>query len=405
MPFSELIGQTDTRQQLIQLFRQNRLSHALLFLGREGSGALQLALSFAQFLVCEKVHGKAASPVAAASLFGDPEPATGPDLSLSDSCGVCPACVKSWKHIHPDIHFSYPVIPRKAGDKPVSTDFIAPWREFLKENPYGNQYDWIQRIGAENQQGNITAAECHDIIRKMSLKSFEAPYKILIMWMPERLGADGNRLLKLFEEPPPDTLFILVAESQGQILQTILSRLQLVKIPQLSKADIVQALQNRESVSPDRAEQVASISEGNYREALQHLQHADENWEQLLRTWLNDVVRGNREAQLKWIEGIAKTGRENQKQFLQYFMHLIDLAIRVKILGQPGMIYAENQSTSDFADRLHKLLDAGQLQALANEMESAVYYIERNANAKITFHALTIKLYHIIKNKSVILVP
>ena len=157
---------------------------------------------------------------------------------------------KSAGLIHPDIHFSYPVVPKKSGDKPLSSDYITEWREFIKQYPYGNGYDWLQFIGAENKQGNITAYECNDIIRKLSLKSFESRYKILLMWLPEYLGNAGNKLLKLIEEPPEDTLFLLVAENESLILPTILSRTQLVKIPALDIKDIEAALIERGKVAP-----------------------------------------------------------------------------------------------------------------------------------------------------------
>src|SRR5882724_3516580 len=254
MSFENVIGHSDIQQSLVELVQHNRLSHALLFLGNEGSGALPLALAFAQYIVCDKVkEGRA------------------------DACGICPACVKASRWVHPDIHFSYPVIPRKSGDKPVSSDYSSEWREFMTQYPYGNAYDWLQFIGAENKQGNITAQECNDIIRKLNLKSFETEYKILVMWMPEYLGNEGNKLLKLIEEPPANTLFILVAENESLILPTILSRTQLVKIPALDTADIAQALAERANIQPELARQTASISEGNYREALQLLQHADED--------------------------------------------------------------------------------------------------------------------------------
>ncbi|HNP53916.1 MAG TPA: hypothetical protein PKK69_04850, partial [Ferruginibacter sp.] len=301
--------------------------------------------------------------------------------------------------------FSYPVIPKKSGDKPVSNDYIKQWREFVQQQPYGNRFDWLQFIGAENQQGNITAAECHEIIRKMSLKSFEAPYKILILWMPELLGQDGNRLLKLIEEPPPDTLFLFVAENDEAIIQTILSRLQLIKIPRLSVTEIANALQEREKLDPVKATQIAAISEGNYHEALQQLQHADDDWDKFLRSWLNTIFRRNRAEQVKWIEDISKTGREKQKQFLAYFTHLLELAIRDRTLGLSLPVGETISPAVDMALRLNKQLDVPQLEAIAKELDHAAYYIERNANAKILFHALTIKLYHIISNKSVILMP
>lgn len=377
------------------MVQQNRLGHALLFLDKEGSGALQLALAFSQYINCKQLavnSGQSAEP----SLFGEPAPTANRQLP-TDSCGTCPSCTKAQQLIHPDIHFSYPVIPAKAGDKPLSTDYITEWREFIKTNPYGNSYDWLQFINAENKQGNITAHECNDIIRKLNLKSFENGYKILIMWMPEALGKEGNKLLKLLEEPPPNTLFILVAENEDLILPTILSRLQLVKIPALSKQDIEAALELNQHVSIEKAQQIAAISDGNYREALQQLQLADEDWNVLLREWLNHIVKRNLPAQVKWIEDTAKLGREKQKQFLKYFIHLIEDAVTLRLTGnQPG--------TNDFPQRLNKLTSVEQQQAIAELLDEASYHIERNANAKILFHALTIKLHHIINNNSLILV-
>jgi len=404
MQFQSITGQKETKEQLVQLIRHNRLSHALLFLGKEGSGALQLAMAFAQYIVCEKVNGRQTKSAAEPSLFGEPEPpATNHQLqTFNDSCGECPACKKANELIHPDIHFSYPVIPRKSGDKPISTDYIKEWREFVKQNPYGNVYDWLQFIGAENKQGNITATECNDINRIMSLKSFESEYKILVMWLPEFLGKEGNKLLKLIEEPPPNTLFIFVAENEAQILPTILSRTQLVKIPRLTNLEVEAALELHEGVSIDKARQVAAVSEGNFREALGMLQHAEDDWQQLLREWLNAILKTGPVAQVKWIDDAAKLGREKQKQFLKYFIHLLEQALRVRAM--PSTVSHDLSTDHDFALRLNKICSIGQQEAIINELDKASYYIERNANAKMLFHALSIKLYHIISNKSVILV-
>ena len=305
--------------------------------------------------------------------------------------------------VHPDIHYCYPVIPRKAGDKPISTDYITEWRSFINSNLYGNSFDWLQSIIAENKQGNITSEECGDIIHKMSLKSFESAYKILIIWMPEFLGKNGNKLLKLIEEPPPDTLFILVAENDANVLPTILSRTQLIKIPVLHPHDIQLALQQRENINEQKALQIAATAEGNYHEALQQLQHADDDWEVLLRAWLNSILKSGPVAQVKWIEETAKLGREKQKQFLKYFTHLLEQAIRLRV-SPDGL--NENTPTSyvDFANRINKICDISQQEAIAEELDKAAYYIERNANAKILFHPLTIRLYHIISNKSLILI-
>jgi DNA polymerase-3 subunit delta' len=277
---------------------------------------------------------------------------------------------------------------------------MTEWREFIKLHPYGNSYDWLQFIGAENKQGNITAYECNDILRKLNLKSFESEFKILVMWMPEYLGNEGNKLLKLIEEPPPNTLFILVAENESQILQTILSRCQLVRIPALQFEDIATALVSRGGLQAQQASQVASISEGNYREALQLLQDAEADWQDLLREWLNAVLKTGPIAQVRWIEEISKMGREKQKMFLRYFNHLLEQSIRVKIIGEGELKIAQKEL--DFINRLNRISDISQQQTLIEELDKAMYYVERNANPKMLFHALTIKFYHIIKDKALV---
>jgi len=400
MQFSKIINQQEVKQQLVELIQHNRLSHALLFLSKEGSGALSLALALAQYLTCEKANPKKQNPNSNASLFGE-EPTTSNVQSqiLNDSCGVCPSCTKANQLVHPDIHFSYPVVTKKSGTPPQSVDYITEWREFINNYPYGNVYDWLQFIGAENKQGNITANECNDIIRKLSLKSFESEYKILIMWMPEYLGNEGNKLLKLIEEPPPNTLFILVAENESLLLPTIVSRCQMIKIPMLETTDIETALIDSK-IDPSKARQVAATAEGNYREALQLLQHAEEDWQGILRDWLNSIIKTGPIAQTKWVEETSRLGREKQKQFLRYFNHLLEQSIRSKIMGS-NIHLPDNEK--DFADRLNRLADISQQQAIIEELDRATYYIERNANAKILFHALTIKLYHIIQDKIVFL--
>jgi DNA polymerase III subunit delta' len=404
MQFSDIIGQQAVKQQLVELVQHNRLSHALLFLGKEGSGSLSLAVAYAQYIVCEKVNGKNTAIQAGPSLFGEPEPHTSTSSGSKpqiDSCGICSACLKAQQLVHPDIHFSYPTVTKKPGEKPVATDFISEWREFIKLSPYGNSFDWIEQIKEkENSQGKITAEECNDIIRKLSLKSFESEYKILIMWMPEMLGTEGNKLLKLIEEPPANTLFILVTENEAQVLQTIVSRCQLIKIPALETKEIEEALISRNKTEPAIARQVASVSEGNYHEALQLVQHAEEDWQSLLREWLNAILKTGPVAQTKWVEEISRLGREKQKQFLRYFNHLLEQAIHYRIMGKKLNI---GEKERDFAERLNKIAGIEQQQAIIEELDRASYYIERNANGKMLFHALTIKLYHIIQDKIVFL--
>lgn len=401
MQFSRIINQQEVKQQLVELIQHNRLSHALLFLSKEGSGALSLSLALAQYLTCERTTDRRPQTIAKSLLFeGLSQPSSVVSGPWPDSCGVCASCIKASQLIHPDIHFSYPVVTKKSGTPPLSVDYISEWREFIKSYPYGNVYDWLQLIGAENKQGNITANECNNIIHKLSLKSFESEYKVLIMWMPEYLGAEGNKLLKLIEEPPPNTLFILVAENETLLLPTIVSRCQMIKIPMLETGEIEKALIERNNTDPAKARQVAATAEGNYREALQLLQHAEEDWQSLLRDWLNSIIKTGPIAQTKWVEEVSRLGREKQKQFLRYFNHLLEQSIRSKVMG--NNVYLPD-TEKDFADRLNRLADISQQQAIIEELDRATYYIERNANAKILFHALTIKLYHIIQDKIVFL--
>ncbi|HRG80898.1 MAG TPA: hypothetical protein PLO99_00220 [Chitinophagaceae bacterium] len=401
MQFSSIIGQQEVKGQLAELVHHNRLSHALLFLGKEGSGALPLAIAFAQYLLCEKVTGKNNQAVAGPSLFGDPEPVPAAAALVSDACGICPSCQRANLLMHPDIHFSYPTVTKKPGEKPVAADFITEWREFIRLNSYGNLFDWIEMIKEkENSQGKITAKECDEIIKKLSLKSFEGDYKVLVMWMPEELDKEGNKLLKIIEEPPANTLFILVAENEELVLPTIVSRCQLIRIPALEIKDIEEALISRNHTDPAIARQVASVSDGNYREALQLVQHAEEDWQALLREWLNAILKTGPVAQTRWVEEISRLGREKQKQFLRYFNHLLEQAVLLRAMGHaPGAFGTEK----DFAERLNKIAGIEQQQAIIEELDRASYYIERNANGKMLFHALTIKLYHIIQDKIVFL--
>jgi DNA polymerase-3 subunit delta' len=250
----------------------------------------------------------------------------------------------------------------------------------------------------ENSQGKITSEECNDIIRKLSLKSFESPWKILIMWLPELMGNEGNKLLKLIEEPPVNTLLMLVSENESQLLPTIVSRCQLIKVPALQTATIEKALIERNNTPAALAAQLAPLSEGNYREALQLVQHAEEDWQLLVRDWLNAILKTGPVAQTKWVEEISSLGREKQKQFVRYFIHLLEQALHLRIRGSEHLI---SEKERDFAERLNKIAGIEQQEAMVGELDQAHYQIERNANAKILFHALTIRLYHIIQDKVV----
>ena len=403
MLLKDVVGQDILKNELPKLLQNNRLAHALLFLGREGSGALPLAVGFAQYIVCERRNGfTPPQAFGGEDLFGavsKPEPQS----ALNDACGLCASCVKATIFQHPDIHFSFPVITKKGSSTPpISADYITEWRNFLSQTPYGNAFDWLQLLGAENKQGNITARECNDIIKKLNLKSFESEYKVLILWMPEFLGTEGNKLLKLIEEPPANTLFLLVAENEEQILTTILSRCQLIKAPLLEDEAITSALVKQQNIAADAAQKIALQSQGNYREALKLISDHEQNWFGFLRDWLNVILKTGPAAQVAWVENISKLGREQQKQFLQYFIHQLHTTVRYSILGD-AMQQQMNANDLDFIQKISRMFSITQQESMVEELQNAIYYIERNANAKILFMALTIKIYHIIQNKVVFL--
>jgi len=395
MLLSEVIGQEKLKKQLVDMVQQQRLPHALLLVGPEGSGALPLAVAFAQYIV--SIPNQAA---ATADLFGAPaEPIAQPFYTPEQIADV-PAYHRASQLMHPDLHFSFPTIIEKPGQKNISANFIEQWREFINGYPNGNAFDWLQFIKAENKQGNISADECNEIIKKLSFKSFESAYKVLVLWMPEYLGKEGNKLLKLIEEPPDNTIFILVAASEENILPTILSRCQFVKVPRLTTQEIESALMGRAKLAPEKAKQVAILSEGNYREALHLIQHSDQDYISMIKDWLNAILKMGPVAQLKWVEEMSKLGREQQKQFLKYFNHLLEHSIRLKTMGSDLPL---DSDLKDFALRINKIAGVSQMESIVNELDKSVYHIERNANAKMLFMALSIKLYHIIQNKTLIL--
>ena len=395
MLLSEVIGQEKLKKQLVDMVQQQRLPHALLLVGPEGSGALPLAVAFAQYIVSIPSQANAT-----ADLFGAPAEPVASKFYAPEQIEDLPAYHRASQLMHPDLHFSFPSIIEKPGQKNISANFIEQWREFINGYPYGNAFDWLQFIKAENKQGNISADECSEILKKLSFKSFESAYKVLVLWMPEYLGKEGNKLLKLIEEPPDNTIFILVAASEENILPTILSRCQYVKVPRLTIDEIATALTNRAKISPEKAKQIAILSEGNYREALHLIQHSDQDYISMIKDWLNAILKMGPLAQLKWVEEMSKLGREQQKQFLKYFNHLLEHSIRLKTMGSDLPLDGD---LKDFALRINKIAGVSQMESIVNELDKSIYHIERNANAKMLFMALSIKLYHIIQNKTLIL--
>ncbi len=368
MQFKNIIGQNSVKTQLRFSVDSGRIPHAQLFLGPEGSGKLALAIAFAQYVLCENKSGE-------------------------DSCGQCIPCTKVGKLIHPDLHFSYPFI----GAENTSNKFLDAWRQAIAQNPYLDINQWLQSIGAENKQGNINKLECVNILRKLSLKSFESNYKILIMWLPEYLGKEGNRLLKLIEEPPDNTLFVLVAENQELILNTILSRCQIVKINHLTDDEITQGLSSKFGFEQTKAQSIAYLADGNFNEALKIAENQENDNSKLFLEWLRKCYIGNGAAMVEWVARFDAIGRENQKQFLRYALHFMREYLVVKMTGNDKLRLQPDELET--ALNLTKVIEFGQIQQITKLLDDCFYFIERNANPKVLLLDASIEMNKILKNK------
>lgn len=355
------------------MWHTGHFPHALLIAGKEGTGGLSLALALAQYIFCEDKQG-------------------------NDSCGQCASCRKTAKLEHADLHVSFPSISPKPGTKAMSRYYIQEFREFILQTPYGTTYEWLQFINAENKQGNITAEECREMIETLNLKSYEGGKKMQIIWRPEYLGKEGNILLKLIEEPPADTILLFVAEDTEDILATILSRTQIVRLPPLNPQAIAEALAARALTDERRAHQVAHMANGSFTEALRLVRHAENDLFPDVRNWFNALFRNNGVEIAKFSEDWSKAGREQQKNFLRYIIQLLEQAIRARYL--PGHIPALPAEEAQFVQKLAAMpiaLEA--IEKMVKEITDTIYFIERNAHSKTQLHTLSIRLTYVIQNK------
>ncbi len=373
MLFSNVVGQQPAKDGLLKMWHNNVLPHAILISGAEGTGGLSMGLALAQYIFCE-------------------------NKGETDSCGTCVNCSNVAMLRHADLHISFPSIPPKPGTKAMSQHYIQEFKEFVKQSPYGTTFEWLQHINAENKQGNITAEECRDIIDKLFLKSWEdGKKKILLMWRPEYLGKEGNILLKLIEEPPANTILIFVAENTEDILQTIRSRTQEVKLGPVSPADIALALSTRSLADPKKAAQVAHMAMGSYTEALRIVRQPDNDLYPGVRQLFNAVFTNNGLAIAKFADEWSKSGREQQKHFLAYVIQLLEQAIRARYRPDAAISLPpeEAQFVQKLADTNISLENFGRM---VKELTDTSFYIERNAHSKTQLHAMAVRLRHIIHN-------
>jgi len=372
--FKDIAGKYETKRNLIRTVDRSRVPHAQLFLSREGCGGLPMALAFASYLMCENKDGE-------------------------DSCGLCNQCIKSHKHIHPDIHFSYPVV--KFGDKKraetTSDDFLPKWREILAENPFMSTREWLQHIDAENNLPNINVRECNDIMHKLNMMSYESSNKILLMWLPEYLGSEGNRLLKLIEEPTDNTYIILVAENQDLILQTILSRCQLVKIPGFEPNEISEYLIHKQSVPANKALQIANLAEGDLNKALIISRNEAKDYSEMLISWLRVSYKSDPVDINKWISGITDMDKDEQKNFFEYGLHFFRQYIYKTLTKSTDVNLTTNELNT--ANKMESIIDVNKAESIIILLNEAIENINRNINLKILLFSDTLTIGELIRKK------
>lgn len=373
MLFKDIPGQKVAKEGLISMWKNEHFPHAIMLSGNEGVGGLPMALATAQYIFCE-------------------------NKQETDSCGVCANCSKVKKLEHADLHLSFPTISPKPGTKAMSKYFVNDFREFVKQTPFNSTYDWLQFINAENKQGNITAEECREMIDTLNLRSYEGGAKVQIVWRPEYLGKEGNILLKLIEEPPANTFLILIAEHMDDILGTILSRTQIIRLSPITAAQVASMLQSKQLADEQQALQLGHMANGSYAEALRLLQHKENDLFPDVRSWFNAMFTNNGIAISKFTDQWAKAGREQQKNFLHYIIQLLEQSIRVAYL--PEHPPALPQEEAAFVRKLAGLkLPIETINKMIEELTNTIYYIERNAHSKTQLQTLSIRMVYAINNR------
>ena len=381
MDFSEVIGLDYIKNHLLTTLKNGRIAHAQLFVGQSGSGLLPLALAYANEILCSQYEiGSEAQK----------------------------RCAKNVSNLtHPDLHFVYPVATNDSVKKSaVSSSFTEEWGEFVSQNPYASLFQWFQHLGIENKQGNISVKEAEEISKKLSLKAYEGGFKVMIIWMAEKMNTEcANKILKLVEEPSDKTVLLLLTEHEEQILNTIHSRCQILNIPKLSEASIAEALKNSSGLSPNEAQRISRQSQGDFNKALQILENNDED--QIFEEWFISWVRtafkakGNKKSiqeLLQWSDLMSQKGGEVQKKFLLFCIELFRQAL-LKNYNVDSLLYIETKDPKFSIEKFAPFVHQNNIFEIVQSLENANYHIEGNGNAKIIFTDLSIQLTRLIQKK------
>ncbi|MFV8365604.1 ATP-binding protein [Flavobacterium sp. XS1P27] len=382
MQFSEILGQEHIKSHLTRSANLGRIPHAQLFVGPEGSGTLPMAIAYAQYIICNNQNAE--------------------NSGSNEACNI-----KFQKTSHPDLHFIFPTVSTEdVKTKPKSIDFITEWREFLNLNPYGSLFDWYQMLGVKNKQGEIRVDDAQEILKSLALKSYEGGYKVMIIWMADKLNiAASNKLLKLLEEPTDRTVFILISENEEDIIQTIRSRCQVLHFNGLSETVIAEALVSRENTESREALKIAHQAQGNYNKALQLLQPDSESvfFEKWFVDWVRAAFRAKGNAAaiqdlIQWSEQIAGLGRETQKKFLHFCIDMFRQALLLNY-QTASLVYIEPKVEKFKLENFAPFVNGNNINDIFKELSDAMYHIERNGNAKIILTDLSIKLTRLIHKK------
>ena len=382
MLFSEILGQDHIKSHLTKSASKGRIPHAQLFIGPEGSGTLLMAIAYAQYIVCSN--------------------------SDAENSGENEACNLKFNHLsHPDLHFVYPTVTTDdVKTKPKSLDFIQDWRQFLNESPYGGLFDWYKLLGVKNKQGEIRVEDANEIVKSLSLKSHEGGYKVMIIWMADKMNiAASNKLLKLLEEPTDKTVFILISENEEDIIQTIRSRCQVLHFNALPEKTISEALVFHENIEEKKAIKIAHQAQGNYNKALHLLYNEDDEFpfEEWFVTWVRAAFRAKGNAAaiqdlIRWSEQIASLGREAQKKFLNYCIDMFRQGLLLNYQTEK-LVYMETTVEKFKLENFAPFVTGNNITEIFTVLSDAIYHIERNGNAKIILTDLSIKLTRLIHKK------
>lgn len=373
MQFKDVIGHSELKLALVKEVASNRVSHAQMLLGPEGSGKLALAIAFGQYLLCD-------------------------NPTKTDSCNTCPNCVKMNTLVHPDLHFVFPVVANKTNKISSSIDRISEWNSLILKQKYFNLNQWQVSLDEMGKNAAIAVEESRQILKRLTLKSYSGKYKVMIIWLPERMNTQAaNKLLKLLEEPPEKTIFILVSNSSEDILPTILSRTQIIRVPSLDHDSISTYLKQTFKVEDSVAASAASLSQGNIAEAIELMQGAQSQhvFFNLFVKLMRAAYSANPLELMDVSDEAAALDKENQKNFVKYGLHIFRESIILNYMkGELGNLRAEEAA---FLSKFAKFINNHNITELTTEFNEAHYHLERNANAKILFTDLTIKLTKLIK--------